>query len=81
MKNEKQTALDYYSKKIGKLMRYAITGSITGNQFSMLEIKLFEESKDMEKEQIVDAIDYFKKRPYTDIEPEQYYETTYGGDK
>jgi hypothetical protein len=53
MTNEtKQTAIDYYSKKIGKLMRYAITGSITGNQFSMLEIKLFQESKEMEKEQI-----------------------------
>jgi hypothetical protein len=82
MINEKEkTALDYYSKKIMKLMMYAITKSITGNQFSMLEIKLFQESKEMEKEQILDAIDYFKKRPYTDIEPEQYYNETYGGNK
>jgi hypothetical protein len=52
MSNEKEkTALDYYSKKIVKLMMYAITGSVTGNQFSMLEIKLFQESKEMEKKQ------------------------------
>ena len=44
--------------------------------------KLLQKAKEMEKEQIEDAIDYFKKRPYTDIEPEQYYNEKYeGGNK
>jgi hypothetical protein len=87
MSNEKEkTALDYYSKKIMKLMMYAITKSITGKQFSMLEIKLFQESKEMEKEQIKSAFnigelmahDYF----YGNDEcAENYYKETYGGNK
>jgi hypothetical protein len=89
MSNEKQqTALDYYSKKIGKLMRYAITGSITGNQFGMLEIKLFEESKEMEKEQIIKAFDdgdynyHYSRKTGNDFENgQEYFKELYGGNK
>jgi hypothetical protein len=90
MSNEKQqTALDYYSKKIGKLMRYAITGSITGNQFGMLEIKLFEESKEMEKKQIIKSVNDTIKRIKLDEDKtgfiaqngEGYFNETYGGNK
>jgi hypothetical protein len=94
MSNEKEkTALDYYSKKIMKLMMYAITKSITGNQFSMLEIKLFQESKEMEKEQIINTWSEAT-APQHEIglsdasyviaqikKAEQYYNETYGGDE
>jgi hypothetical protein len=83
MSNEKEkTALDYYSKKIMKLMMYAITKSITGKQFSMLEIKLFQESKEMEKEQILDAYwEGGQDNPLTEEKGKTYYEKTYGGNK
>jgi hypothetical protein len=49
--DKKQTALDYYSKKIGKLTADLVTGRITGKQFVMLEIKLLTQAKEMEKKQ------------------------------
>jgi len=36
-----------------------------------------EKTKAMEKEQIIDAIDYYKKRPYCEMTPEQYYNEKY----
>jgi hypothetical protein len=89
MSNEKEkTALDYYSKKIMKLMMYAITKSITGNQFSMLEIKLFQESKEMEKEQMRSYIEE-KWKQYRIVTNEEdawlfkewLIKQTYGGNK
>ena len=35
------------------------------------------QAKAMEKEQIVDAIKFFKERPYNEETPEQYYNETY----
>jgi hypothetical protein len=51
---EQQTALDYYSKQIGKLTADLVTGRITGKQFVMLEIKLIKQAKEMEKEQMIE---------------------------
>jgi hypothetical protein len=53
---KQQTALDYYSKQIGKLTSDLVTGKITGKQFVMLEIKLLIQSKEMEKEQKIKNI-------------------------
>jgi hypothetical protein len=50
-----QTALDYYSKQIGKLTSDLVTGRISGKQFVMLEIKLLEQAKEMQKVQIIKA--------------------------
>jgi hypothetical protein len=56
MTNEKQqTAVDYYSKQIGKLTSDLVTGRISGKQFVILEIKLLEQAKEMQKEQIITA--------------------------
>jgi hypothetical protein len=49
--NKQQTAVDYYSNKIGRLTSDLMTGKITGKQFVMLEIKLLDKAKEMEKEQ------------------------------
>jgi hypothetical protein len=39
---------------------------------------LFQKAKIMEKQQIIDAIKFFKERPYNEETPEQYYNETYG---
>jgi hypothetical protein len=84
--DKQQTALDYYSKEIGKLTADLVTGRITGKQFVMLQIKLHSEAKEMEKQQIKSAFnigelmahDYF----YGNDEcAENYYNETYGGNK
>jgi hypothetical protein len=69
--NKQQTAVDWLVEQL--------TPAITLQQKHIDEIK--KQAKEMEREQIIDGIDYFKKRPYTDIEPEQYYNETYGGNK
>jgi phage regulator Rha-like protein len=51
----KQTAVDYYSNKIGRITSDLVIGKITGKQFVMLEIKLLDTAKEMEKQQIEDA--------------------------
>lgn len=48
MNNKQQTAIDYYSKEIGRLTSDLITGKITGKQFVMLEIQLLKQAKQME---------------------------------
>lgn len=85
--NKQQTAVDYYSKEIGRLTSDLITGKITGKQFVMLEIQLLEQAKEMEKKQIIEAFDFGDycvdlpeggwRQKYDS--PEQYYNETYGG--
>jgi hypothetical protein len=69
--NKQQTTVEWLVDQL--------TPAITLQQKHIDEIK--KQAKEMEREQIIDGIDYFKKRPYTDIEPEQYYNETYGGNK
>jgi phage regulator Rha-like protein len=76
--NKQQTAVEYYSKEIGRLTSDLITGKITGKQFVMLEIQLLEQAKEMEKWQIKEtASAYYHEN--TKLTPTQYYEQTYGG--
>jgi hypothetical protein len=39
--------------------------------------KLIEQAKEMEKQQIIDAINFFKERPHLEIDAEQYYTETF----
>ena len=86
----KQTALDYYSKQIGKLTADLVTGRITGKQFVMLEIKLNEQAKEMEKEQTIEFADNYVDNCVipnenmaipTIMDVPNYYNETYGGNK
>jgi phage regulator Rha-like protein len=81
--NKQQTAVEYYSKEIGRLTSDLITGKITGKQFVMLEIQLLEQAKEMEKEQITKAwkAGDGQHDKVADKLAEQYYEQTYGGNK
>jgi NADH:ubiquinone oxidoreductase subunit 3 (subunit A) len=82
--DKKQTAVDYYSKQIGKLTANLVTGRITGKQFVMLEIKLNEQAKEMEKEQIIDAYECGFESEHDARIPQSsmiYYNKTYGDNK
>jgi len=90
MVGKQQTALDYYSKQIGKLTSDLVTGRITGKQFVMLEIKLNEQAKEMEKEQTIEFADNYVDNCVipnenmaipTIIDVPNYYNETYGGTK
>jgi hypothetical protein len=85
----KQTAVDYYSKEIGRLTSDLITGKIIGKQFVILEIKLLEQAKEIEKEQhgktwdcSIDNLDARSGnvvRAWADFD--DFYNETYRGDK
>jgi len=86
MKNNKQqTAVEYYSKEIGRLTSDLITGKITGKQFVMLEIQLLDQAKEMEEVQMKLIYDGLLQNVGTPINQsdlptfEQYYKQTYGG--
>lgn len=74
----KHTAVDYYSKEIGRLTSDLITGKIIGKQFVILEIKLLEQAKEMEKKQIIDAWMDGMEGILHKIAAEKYYNETYG---
>jgi len=82
-KPRQQTAVDYYSKEIGRLTSNLITGKITGKQFVMLEIQLLEQAKEMEKEQAIKL--YYEYELYVMMNESdvmtfgQFYKQTYGG--
>jgi hypothetical protein len=77
--NNQQTGLDYYSKEIGKLISDLVSGKISGKQFVMLEKKLLEHSKQMEKELMCQFAykchNHYK--VYGDFNIEEYYKEKY----
>jgi hypothetical protein len=83
--SKQQTAVDYYSKEIGRLTSDLVTGKITGKQFVMLEIQLLEQAKVMEKEQAIKL--YYEYELYAMMNESevmtfgQFYKQTYGGDE
>jgi hypothetical protein len=82
--DKQQTAVDYYSKQIGKLTSDLVTGRISGKQFVMLEIKLLEQAKEMEKDQMIEFGELCWKnllRSDVIMRPRDVYNETYGGNK
>ncbi len=89
---KKQTAVNYYRENILKITRLLVTGEITTDAWVLLETELIKQAKEMEKQQIIDAVNEGIKQGYTDYidtewgrdneySPEQYYIKTYGGNK
>jgi hypothetical protein len=56
----------------------AIRKEISNEEWRLIENKLGEEAKEMEKEQIIDAYKYGNQSDVY-FKPEQYYNKTYGG--
>jgi hypothetical protein len=80
---EKQTAVEWFSDNVWKLKSQLENKEITLNNFCSLYFELYEQAKEMEKEQITDA---FKEGNLyhgwaLKHEPEQYYNKTYKKDK
>jgi disulfide oxidoreductase YuzD len=72
-KPKQQTAVEWLVETLNK--KYG------NDDFIITFINEIEQAKEMEKEQIVKGITFFKDRPYEEITAEQYIKQTYGGNK
>ena len=74
----KKTAVERFAAEV---LKYKNPTNLNGTDYIMISINkveyLKEQAEEMEKQQIIDAIDYYKKRPYCEMTPEQYYNETY----
>jgi len=85
MSDKKQTAVEWFSNRAYELFEQYSEGKLDRITLNKLMFQATEQSKQMEKEQIVNArqshpIEMKKARWMVDIsDGEQYYEQTYGG--
>ena len=66
---EKETAIDWLVKEL-----------FPDNEIFGISNALIQQAKEMEKQQIIDAIIFFKERPHLEINAEQYYNETYNNE-
>ncbi len=70
----KQTAVEWIEDELSKLNSAIVAAEITQEEYHKQRVGLWEKSKQMEKEQIIDAcIDAWG----SDKEPEEYYNEMY----
>ena len=90
MNNEtKQTAVEYYAKRLEILADQVFKIGLTLDEYRIKKHELFEQAKEMEKEQIEQAfyegnnnsVDYFNVDDFRIKDYEQYYNETYGANK
>jgi hypothetical protein len=74
---KKHTALDFFGNNMAILSFKLESNNITQEEFNVKLYGLFNQSKEMEKQQIIDAIIFFKERPHLEINAEQYYTETF----
>jgi hypothetical protein len=74
---KKHTALDFFGNNMAILSFKLESNNITQEEFNIKLYGLFNQAKEMEKQQIIDAIIFFKERPHLEINAEQYYNETY----
>jgi hypothetical protein len=72
---EKQTAVEWFSDNVWKLKSKLENKEITLNKFCSLYFELYEQAKEMEKEQIIEA--HGVKQYHKTVNGEQYYNETY----
>ena len=88
----KQTAVEWLYDTIDNELIDFLESRIDVNELSVAMLKAKEQAKEMEKQQIMDAVNEGIKQGYTDYidtewgrdndyNPEQYYNETYGGNK
>jgi len=73
-----KTALDWYCKEINYLTINYKIGNINENEYLRKQVEIYNQAKEMEKEQIKDAWYYgaLDTNPYSDF-AEQYYNETF----
>ena len=78
MRNKKKTAVEWLVNEVNKYLAWYVEGepkAIPYNDGDL--VRAMEQAKAMEREQIIEAIDYFNARPHTDITAEEYYNENY----
>jgi hypothetical protein len=74
MSNKQMTAMDFFGHNMAILSFKLESNNITQEEFNVELYNLFQQAKELEKQQIIDALHYFG------IENSQeYYTETYGG--
>ena len=74
----KQTAVEFYSQEEIKLTLDFLENKITQLEYGIKKLRLVEQAKEMEKEQIFDALEVSKIERLTwGISKEQYYNETF----
>lgn len=77
-----KTAIEWYNSKIKIVECWVETKQITWKEYHKERDRLIEQAKEMEKQQIIEAIVWFDdtdRRPNEiEIDAEQYYNETYG---
>ena len=74
----KQTAVEFYSQEEIKLTLDFLENKITQLEYGINKLRLVEQAKEMEKEQIFDALEVSKIERLTwGISKEQYYKETF----
>jgi len=80
-KNKKQTAVEWLEKEIYSISLEVFDGFLTFNEFMEQREKLFEQAKEMEKQQIKIAYkSHHDLEHIYGLDSEQYYKETYGHD-
>jgi hypothetical protein len=88
----RDTAVQWYHKQIGFLFQQWHNHQITISEFHFKRLELQHQAKEIEKEQIINAVDEGISQGYgkyidtewgreNDWKAEQYYNETYGGNK
>ena len=78
----KQTAVEQFSNKVYELFEQYSEGKFDRITLNKLMLKETEQAKEMEKEQIINAVNVNTNQADFDcIEPILYYNKTYGGNK
>jgi hypothetical protein len=83
MKNEKkQTAVEWLAKSYMDLLIKLNNEEVSLKEFEIQYIELLDQAKEMEKQQIINAVNANTNQADFDcIEPILYYNETYGGNK
>jgi hypothetical protein len=80
MSNKQQTAVEWFAQESWKLRVELEGGKISLGEYANKYYQLKEQAKEMEKEQIINAVDGFP-LANRNLDGSEYYEKTYGGDK
>ena len=76
---EKQTALEWYNTQLNLYGDMAFNKAISLGEYHIKKQELLEQAKQMEKEQITEAVKYGYSDWGSAKDAEQYYNETFGG--
>jgi hypothetical protein len=82
MSNDKQqTAVTYLSIQLSLLEMMRYNGGMTEIEYLKAKIKVIDEAREMEKEQMIDFANAYSAQDQYKISAKDYYKENYGGNK